>query len=61
MTKPRYWQLAGFSHLHYTYSYMIIILSECSTKFARIIGKGNPTAVLMTMILILSITVTFVL
>ena len=30
----------------------IIIFSECSTKFARIIGRGNPIAVLTTMILI---------
>ena len=31
---------------------IITILSECSTKFARIIGKGNPIAVLTTMILL---------
>ena len=31
---------------------IVIILSECSTKFARIIGKYNPIAVLATMILI---------
>ena len=31
---------------------VIIIVSECSTKFARIIGKGNPIAVLTTMILL---------
>ena len=31
---------------------IVIILSECSTKFARIVGKGNPIAVLTTMILI---------
>ena len=26
--------------------------SECSSKFAKIIGKGNPAAVLATMILL---------
>ncbi len=31
---------------------IVIILSECSTKFARIVGKGNPIAVLTTMILL---------
>ena len=31
---------------------IVIILSECSTKFTRIIGKYNPIAVLTTMILI---------
>ena len=30
----------------------VIIVSECSTKFASMIGKGNPIAVLTTMILI---------
>ena len=29
-----------------------IVASECSSKFARIIGKGNPVAVLATMILL---------
>ena len=31
---------------------IIIILSECSSKFARLAGKGNPVAVLTTMILL---------
>ena len=30
----------------------VIVVSECSSKFARIIGRGNPIAVLTTMILI---------
>ena len=29
----------------------VIVASECSSKFAKIIGKGNPVAVLATMIL----------
>ncbi len=31
---------------------IIIVVSECSSKFARIVGKGDPVAVLATMILI---------
>jgi hypothetical protein len=31
---------------------IVIILSECSSKFARLVGKGNPIAVLTTMILL---------
>ena len=31
---------------------IILVVSECSPKFARIIGKGNPVAVLATMILL---------
>ena len=31
---------------------IVIVASECSSKFARIIGKGNPVAVLATMILL---------
>ena len=31
---------------------IVIVASECSSKFAKIIGKGNPVAVLATMILI---------
>jgi hypothetical protein len=31
---------------------IVIVVSECSPKFARIIGKGNPVAVLASMILI---------
>ena len=31
---------------------IMIVVSECSPKFARIIGKGNPVAVLATMILL---------
>ena len=31
---------------------IIIIISECSSKFARTVGKGDPVAVLATMILI---------
>ena len=30
----------------------VIVASECSSKFAKIIGKGNPVAVLATMILL---------
>ena len=30
---------------------IVIVASECSSKFAKIIGKGNPVAVLATMIL----------
>ena len=30
----------------------MILASECSSKFAKIIGKGNPVAVLATMILL---------
>ena len=30
---------------------IVIVASECSAKFAKIIGKGNPVAVLATMIL----------
>ena len=30
---------------------IIIIISECSAKFAKLIGKGNPVAALATMIL----------
>ena len=30
----------------------MIVASECSSKFAKIIGKGNPVAVLATMILL---------
>ena len=33
---------------------IIIVASECSPKFAKIIGKGNPVAVLATMILLSS-------
>ena len=29
---------------------VVIVASECSSKFAKIIGKGNPVAVLATMI-----------
>ena len=31
---------------------IVIIASECSSKFAKIIGKGNPIAVLATLILL---------
>ena len=31
---------------------IVIVTSECSSKFAKIIGKGNPVAVLATMILL---------
>ena len=31
---------------------IVIVVSECSSKFAKIIGKGNPVAVLDTMILL---------
>ena len=31
---------------------IVIVASECSSKFAKIIGKGNPVAVLTTMILL---------
>ena len=31
---------------------IVVIASECSSKFAKIIGKGNPIAVLATMILL---------
>ena len=31
---------------------VVIIISDCSSKFARVVGKGNPVAVLATMILI---------
>ena len=31
---------------------IVIVASECSSKFAKIIGKGNPVAVLATMILL---------
>ena len=31
---------------------IVIVASECSSKFAKIIGKGNPVAVLATMILV---------
>ena len=31
---------------------IIIILSECSSRFARLVGRGNPIAVLTTMILL---------
>ena len=31
---------------------IIIVVSECSSKFATLIGKGNPVAVLATMILL---------
>jgi hypothetical protein len=31
---------------------IVIVVSECSPKFARIIGKGNPVAVLASMILL---------
>ena len=31
---------------------IVIVASECSSKFAKIVGKGNPLAVLATMILI---------
>ena len=38
-----------------TYVYILVIIvivaSECSSKFAKIIGKGNPVAVLATMIM----------
>ena len=30
----------------------VIVASECSSRFAKIIGKGNPVAVLATMILL---------
>ena len=30
---------------------IVIVASECSSKFAKIVGKGNPVAVLATMIL----------
>ena len=30
---------------------IVIVASECSSKFAKVIGKGNPIAVLATMIL----------
>ena len=31
---------------------IVVVASECSSKFAKIIGKGNPIAVLATMILL---------
>ena len=31
---------------------IVIVASECSSKFAKMIGKGNPVAVLTTMILL---------
>ena len=31
---------------------VVIVASECSSKFAKMVGKGNPVAVLATMILI---------
>ena len=31
---------------------VVIVASECSSKFAKTIGKGNPVAVLATMILL---------
>ena len=31
---------------------IVIVASECSSKFAKMIGKGNPVAVLATMILL---------
>ena len=31
---------------------IVIVASDCSSKFAKIIGKGNPVAVLATMILL---------
>ena len=31
---------------------IVIVASECSSKFSKIIGKGNPVAVLATMILL---------
>ena len=31
---------------------IVVVASECSSKFAKIIGKGNPVAVLATMILL---------
>ena len=31
---------------------IVIVASECSSKFAKIIGKGNPVAVLATLILL---------
>ena len=31
---------------------IVLVASECSSKFAKIIGKGNPVAVLATMILL---------
>ena len=31
---------------------IVIVASECSSKFAKLIGKGNPVAVLATMILL---------
>ena len=32
---------------------IVIVASECSSKFAKMIGKSNPVAVLATMILLL--------
>ena len=31
---------------------IVIVASECSSKFAKIIGKGNPVAVLATLVLL---------
>ena len=31
---------------------MVIIISECSSNFARLIGRGNPVAAPATMILL---------
>ena len=31
---------------------IVIVASECSSKFAKIVGKGNPVAVLATLILL---------
>ena len=31
---------------------VVIVVSECSSKFAKMIGKGNPVAVLATMVLL---------
>ena len=31
---------------------VVIVASECSSKFTKVIGKGNPIAVLATMVLL---------
>ena len=31
---------------------IVMVASECSSKFAKVIGKGNPIAVLATMVLL---------
>ena len=48
--------ISGKKNCHSDLSFKVlvdmIVASECSSKFAKIIGKGNPVAVLDTMILL---------